>query len=69
MHTLDTFLQTIQRTQSLRAEAQHLWWQAQTAHQQLADDQQCYMQLMGKHKQLLAQIRQILTGSADDPSE
>jgi hypothetical protein len=65
MHTLDTVLETIQRTQRLRAEAQHLWWQAQTARQQLTGGQRRYLQLMRKHQRVLEEIRQALSESID----
>ena len=60
MYTSDDMLQTTRRTQQLRAEAQRVWWQAQTARQQLANNQQ-YRELLGKHHQLIVQIHQMLT--------
>jgi hypothetical protein len=69
MHTYDNVLQTTQRAQSLRAEALRIWWQAQAARQLLAGGQQRYAQLMRKHRQMLAEIHQVLADTAGDRAE
>jgi hypothetical protein len=69
MDTPDAILETIDRIQCLRSEAQHLWRQTQSAGQEQTVDPQPYAELMLQQQQLLIELRHALvefTGSTQE---
>ena len=66
MDTPTTILQTIQRVERLRAEAQQLWLQTQMFHSEAPDEQVHYAELMRQHQQLLTQLHVALVEATDE---